>query len=448
MKKRTFLKLSSALVTGSALTPLVSWVQDEPLHNWAGNLTYSTSKNAHPTTVEEVMEWTKKFPDFKVLGTKHCFNTIADSKHQFLSIDKLDPDIRINAERKEVSVAAGIRYGQLAEWLYKEGWALHNLASLPHISVAGACVTATHGSGIKNGNLSTAVRALEFITAKGERVSLSKEKDGERFLGSVVNLGGLGVITRITLAIQPSFDVRQDVYEDLPLAQLEKHFDDIMGSGYSVSIFTDWQKKKLSQIWVKSRVEKDQAFQKPDNLFGAKAATRNLHPIKALSAENCTEQMGVPGPWHERLPHFKMNFTPSSGKELQSEFFVPRSRAYEAIMAVESMRDEIGPLLFITELRCIAADDFWMSPCYKRASLAIHFTWKPDWVNVRKLLPKIEATLAPFNAKPHWGKLFTMSPARFKILYPKLADFQQLLKEYDPGAKLKNDFLATNIYNV
>jgi xylitol oxidase len=277
---------------------------------------------------------------------------------------------------------------------------------------------------------------------------LSKEKDGERFLGSVVNLGGLGVITRITLAIQPSFDVRQDVYEDLPLAQLEKHFDEIMGSGYSVSIFTDWQKKILSQIWVKSRVEKDQAFQKPDNLFGAKAATRNLHPIKALSAENCTEQMGVPGPWHERLPHFKVNFTPSSGKELQSEFFVPRSRAYEAILAVESLRDEIGPLLFITELRCIAADDFWMSPCYKRASLAIHFTWKPDWVNVRKLLPKIEAKLAPFNAKPHWGKLFTMAPARFKILYPKLADFQQLLKEYDPAAKLKNEFLATNIYNV
>ena len=448
MKKRTFLKLSSALVTGTALAPLTSWVQDEPIHNWAGNLTYSTSNNAHPTTIEEVIAWTKKYPDFKVLGTRHCFNTIADSKHQFLSIDKLDPDIKLNAQAKEVSVAAGIRYGQLAEWLYKQGWALHNLASLPHISVAGACITATHGSGIKNGNLSTAVKELEFVNGSGERLTVGKSKDGDLFQGSVVNLGGFGVITRVTLAIQPTFNVRQDVYEDLPLAQLEKHFDEIMGSGYSVSIFSDWQNKNLSQVWVKSRVEEGQPFHKPDNLFGAKPATRNLHPIKALSAENCTEQMGVPGPWHERLPHFKMNFTPSSGKELQSEFFVPRSRAYEAIMAVESLRDEIGPLLFITELRCIDADEFWMSPCYKRPSLAIHFTWKPDWENVRKLLPKIEAKLAPFSAKPHWGKLFTMAPERFKSLYPRLPDFQKLLKQFDPAGKLKNDFLARNIYNV
>ena len=440
MKKRTFLKISSALVTGSALSPLASWSQDAPIMNWAGNLTYSTTKNVHPQSLAEIRELVKKFPQFKVLGTRHCFNTIADSKQQFLSIDKLDPGISINKEGRTVSVAAGIRYGQLAEYLNREGWALHNLASLPHISVAGACLTATHGSGIKNGNLSTAVKSLEFVTANGEVVNFSREKDGDQFLGSVVNLGGLGVITRMTLAIQPSFMVRQDVYEDLPLQQLEKHFDEIMGSGYSVSIFSNWQNKNLSQVWVKSRVEEGKEFSKPADLFGAKPATRNLHPIRELSAENCTEQMGVPGPWHERLPHFKMNFTPSSGKELQSEFFVPRSRAYEAIMAVETLRDEIGPLLFITELRCIDADDFWMSPCYQQPSLAIHFTWKQDWAGVSKLLPRIEAKLAPFHAKPHWGKLFTMSPDHFRQLYQRLTRFPALIKTVRPIRKIQERF--------
>jgi xylitol oxidase len=441
MDKRTFLKISSVLVAGTALGPVGSWAQDTPILNWAGNLTYSTTKNVHPQNVAEVISLTKKFPKFKTLGTKHCFNTIADSKEQFLSVDKLEPGIAIDKAAGTVSVAAGIRYGQLAEWLYKEGWALHNLASLPHISVAGACVTATHGSGIKNGNLSSAVRGLEFVTSQGNQVKLSKDKDGDQFAGAVVNLGAIGVITRMTLVIQPNFLVRQDVYEDLPLSQLEHHFDEIMGSGYSVSIFSNWQNQNLSQVWVKRKVEKDQPFNKPTDLFGAKPATRNLHPIKELSAENCTEQMGVPGPWHERLPHFKMNFTPSSGKELQSEFFVPRSRAYEAIMAVESLRDQIGPLLFITELRCIDGDDFWMSPCYKTPSLAIHFTWKQDWAGVSKLLPQIEEKLAPFNAKPHWGKLFTMSPSKFKTLYPRYEDFRKLVKEYDPPGKFRNDFL-------
>jgi len=444
MDKRTFLKLSSTLLAGSALGPVFTWAQDTPILNWAGNLTYSTSKNVHPHNVDEVVNMTKQFPKFKALGTRHCFNTIADSKDQFLSIDKFDPNIVLDKSARTVTVAAGIRYGQLAEWLYNEGWALHNLASLPHISVAGACVTGTHGSGIKNGNLSTAVRGLEFVTASGEFVKLSTKE--ELFQGSVVNLGAIGVITRITLAVQPTFLIRQDVYEDLPLSQLEHHFDDIMGSGYSVSIFSNWQNKNLSQVWVKSKVEKDEQFKKPKDLYGAKPATRNLHPIKELSAENCTEQMGVPGPWHERLPHFKMNFTPSSGKELQSEFFVSRAQAYEAIMAVESLRDEIGPLLFITELRCIDGDDFWMSPCYKTPSLAIHFTWKQDWAGVSKLLPKIEAKLAPFHAKPHWGKLFTMPPSNFRMLYPKFEDFRKLAMQYDPSGKFRNGFLEKNIF--
>ena len=172
-----------------------------------------------------------------------------------------------------------------------------------------------------------------------------------------------------------------------------------------------------------------------------------MHPIISLSAENCTEQMSVPGPWHERLPHFKMGFTPSSGKELQSEYFVPRQHAYEAIMAVEKLHRQITPHLMITEIRTIDTDNFWMSPCYQQPSATIHFTWQQDWPAVKKLLPLIEEKLAPFNAKPHWGKLFTMQPAKLKSLYPKLTEFQQLIKHYDPQRKFGNNFLETNIYD-
>ena len=217
---------------------------------------------------------------------------------------------------------------------------MHNLASLPHVSVAGACATATHGSGSKNGNLSTAVSALEIVTADGEVVTLSRQKDGDRFAGAGVALGGLGVVTKVTLDVQPTFQVRQVVYENLSLAQLENHLDDIFASGYSVSLFTDWQNHRATQVWIKHRVEPGDSFEFAPEFYGAKLATRKLHPLAGHSAENCTEQMGIPGPWYERLPHFRMNFTPSSGAELQTEYFVPRNRGYEAILAVEKLRDQ------------------------------------------------------------------------------------------------------------
>jgi xylitol oxidase len=269
--------------------------------------------------------------------------------------------------------------------------------------VAGACSTATHGSGQKNGNLATAVSGLEIVTAEGKIVNLSRERDAETFNGAVVGLGALGVITKITLDIQPSFMMRQYVYENLPLSELKNHFGAIEASGYSVSLFTDWQNQRINEIWIKSRIEKGRAFQATPEFFGAKLATRNMHPIAALSAENCTEQMGVPGPWYERLPHFRMGFTPSAGKELQSEYFVPRDRAVEAILAVERLRDQVSPALLITEIRTIAADKLWMSPCYEQDCVTIHFTWKPDRPTVSKLLPVIERELAPFNP-PTLGK--------------------------------------------
>ncbi|QHW00638.1 D-arabinono-1,4-lactone oxidase [Spirosoma endbachense] len=446
MKKRTFLKLSSALMATPIISPLANLVPGEKLKNWAGNYTYSTDRLYSAKSIEQVKEIVKKYNKLKVLGTRHCFNGIADSKNNFISLREMDKVLSLNAAAHTVTVDASMRYGQLAPYLDSKGYALHNLASLPHISIAGACATATHGSGVKNGNLSTAVAALEIVTANGDVRTLSRAKDGDAFRAAVVNLGALGVVTKVTLNLQPTFKMRQYVYENLPLDQVKAHFDAIMSGGYSVSLFTDWQKKRINEVWIKERVEGGNKQVAKPTYFGATLATKNLHPIAELSAENCTEQMGVAGPWYERLPHFKMGFTPSSGKELQSEYFVPRKNAVEAILAVERLRDHISPHLMISELRTIDADDFWMSTAYKQPSLAIHFTWKQDWASVSKVLPMIEKELEPFRARPHWGKLFTLSASKLQSRYEKLPDFKKLVKEYDPQGKFRNAFLDSTIY--
>lgn len=390
----------------------------------------------------------RKEPKLKTLSTRHCFNQIADSKDAFLSLKAMDKVVALNPQSRSVTILAGMSYGQLCPYLHAQGFALHNLASLPHISVVGACSTATHGSGERNGNLATSVSAMELVTAAGEIVYLSRQADGERFCAAVVGLGAFGVITKITLNIEPAFEMRQDVYENLPLKELANNFDAIEASGYSVSLFTDWQQQRIGTVWIKNRVEHSEAAKPAPDFFGAKLAGENLHPIPGISAENCTEQMGVPGPWYERLPHFRMGFLPSAGEELQSEYFVPRQHAVEAVLAVERLRDKITPPLLITEIRAIAADDLWLSPCYKQACIAIHFTWNPEWNAVKKLLPEIERELAPFHARPHWGKLFTMSAQQLRSLYEKLPEFAQLARQFDPEGKFRNDFLQTYIFDA
>ncbi|WP_153800423.1 D-arabinono-1,4-lactone oxidase [Foetidibacter luteolus] len=446
MHKRTFVKLSSALVTGAMFSPMISFSQKEKLRNWAGNYEYSTTNLDTPETLEQLKALVKKYSKMKALGTRHCFNGIADSTHQLVSSGKFDKVIELDKQAATVTVGAGIKYGQLCPYLESNGFALHNLASLPHISIAGACATATHGSGDKNGNLATAVAALELVTASGDVVQLSRQKDGDKFAGAVVSLGALGFISKVTLNLQPNFAMRQVVYERLPMSELKDHFEEIESAGYSVSLFTDWQSDSINEVWIKSKAEPGAPFNKEAEFFGAIAASKNLHPIAELSAEHCTEQLGIPGPWYERMPHFKMGFTPSSGKELQSEFFVPRRHAVEAIQAIARLGKQVGPHLFISEIRTIAADDLWMSPCYKQDSVAIHFTWKQEWDAVSKLLPIIEKELSPFNVKPHWGKLFSIPNARLKSLYERYGDFIQLAKEYDPTGKFRNDFLSKNIY--
>jgi len=420
--------------------------QQGRLQNWAGNLTYSTDRVTYPNSVADIGPLVTKCDHLRGLGTRHCFNTIADSKYNLMSSSKMNHVLSLDRQNRTVTVEGGIKYGELSPYLDKEGFALHNLASLPHISVAGSIITATHGSGIHNGNLSTAVKALEVVVADGTLLAFSKEKDGETFEGVVVNPGALGIIASVTLEVQPTFSMRQQVFVKLPLSQMKDHFDEIVSAGYSVSLFTDWQSPFINEVWIKDKVNPETAYQPMEEFYGAKAATKDLHPIIELSAENCTPQMGKPGPWYERLPHFKMGFTPSSGKELQSEYFIARSHAVEAILAIQSLGKQIGPHLFITEIRTIAADTLWMSPCRNQDSVTIHFTWKQEWDAVSKLLPLIEKELAPFQPRPHWGKLFTMPASVLESRYEKLADFKKLLAHYDPKGKFRNDFLKDNLY--
>jgi alditol oxidase len=415
--------------------------------NWAGNHQYSTERLFFPLTVKEVQDLVQRHRKIKVLGTRHSFNGIADSTENLISLGAFEPLIEIESTTQTVTVGAGVRYGQLCRHLYSHGFALHNLGSLPHISVAGACVSATHGSGVKNGILATAVSAMEFIDANGNIVVLSREKDGEKFFGAVVNLGALGVVTKLKLDLHPTYQLRQDVFEDLPFSSLQDHLEDILSIGYSVSLFTDWKTRSFNQVWVKRRKGdgRGSGFVQAE-FFGAKAATKNLHPIITMPAENCTEQMGVQGPWHERLPHFRMEFTPSNGEELQSEYFVPRDQALDAILSIEQIRQHLAPYVLISEIRTIDADQFWMSPCYKQPCVAIHFTWKQNWPAVKMLLPMIEERLAPFSARPHWSKLFTMEPAALQLLYKNLPDFLRLVDQYDPEGKFRNEFLERYIW--
>ncbi len=452
MKKRTFIRTSSVLAAGAILSPITNCESPKeekktPRYNWAGNYQYKAGNFLSPGSIEEVQGLVKDTSKLKALGTQHSFNNIADNPENQISTKKLDKIIELNSDSQTVTVESGVSYGKLSLYLHEKGFALHNLASLPHISVAGACATATHGSGDNNGNLATAVNAIEMVTADGEIISLSRDIDGDRFNGAVVGLGALGIVTKVTLDVQPTFDMTQDVYLNMPMSQMADHFDEIESKGYSVSLFTDWQNNNINQVWVKKKVENDGLVEVERELFGATIADRDVHPIIALSAENCTGQMSVPGPWYNRLPHFKMDFTPSSGEELQSEFFVPRDEAVEAILAINKLADQVGPHLFISEIRTVAADDLWMSTAYQRHSVIIHFTWKQDWPAVSKLLPTIERELAPFDVRPHWGKLFTIDPKVLQSRYDRYADFLQLLKEFDPQGKFRNAFLDKNIYS-
>ncbi|MGI5244765.1 FAD-binding protein [Dactylosporangium sp. CA-139066] len=401
------------------------------LRNWAGNIEFGAARVHRPETVEQVQEIVASAERVRALGTGHSFNPIADTPGDLISVAGLPADIRIDEARGTVSVGGGVRYGDLARVLDAEGYALHNLGSLPHISVAGAVATGTHGSGVGLGNLATAVAGVEIVAGGGELVSL-RRGDAD-FPGAVVALGALGVVVRVTLDVVPAYRMSQHVFEHLPRAQLDAHWDEIAAAAYSVSLFTSWAGDTVDQVWLKRRVGDAPA---PGELFGAKPAGGARHPIASMSPVHCTEQGGAPGPWHERLPHFRLDFTPSSGEELQTEYFVARADAPAAFAAVERVRDLVVPALQISEIRTVAADELWLSPHYGRDSVALHFTWVPDNDLVLGAVEALEEQLAPLGARPHWGKVFRHAPR-----YPRGGDFAALAARMDPRGAFRNAFV-------
>ena len=413
--------------------------------NWSGHVTFGARAIHHPATLDEVRAIVAAASNVRAFGARHSFNAVADTTGDHLSLERLDRVLAIDPERRVVTVEGGIRYATLGPQLHAAGFALHNLASLPHVSVAGAVATATHGSGDRNGNLATAVSGLELVTAGGDVMTLSRERDGDTFRGAVVGLGGLGIVTKLTLDIEPTFEVRQVIYDGLREARLDDDFEGIMGGAYSVSLFTDWRDERIRQTWVKRREGVDAMPEEGADYFGAMPAPHPRVLAESSSPSIVTEQGDVPGPWHERLPHFRPEVMPG-GDELQSEYFVPRRHAPAAIRALGTLRGRIAPLVKLSEFRTMTADDLWMSMAYGRDTVGLHFTWRRDWPAVSRLLPAIEEQLAPFGARPHWGKLFTLDAARIRALYPKLPDFRALLKEYDPAGKFRNEFFDTYIF--
>ena len=383
----------------------------------------------------------------KTLNTHQNNNNNTNNNHCLVSLEVLEGEGVVDQERQTVSVPAGMTYGQLCPWLHEHGLALFNLASLPHISVAGACALGTHGSGVRKGNLATAVVGMEMVGDSGELWTSTDDTGGGPFSGVPVHLGALGVVTRVHLRVEPGYRVRQLVYEGLPSAMLEAHFGEILAAGDSVSLFTRWRDRRVDALWIKERVRDTPQPEAPAERFEATLATRNLHPIAEESAESCTEQGGSPGPWFERLPHFRMGFTPSRGAELQSEYFVSLENGVDAIQAVERLRDAVCPHLLITEFRTVAVDELRMSPRYGRVCLAIHLTWKPDWPGVRDVLPQIEQELSHLPPRPHWGKLFTMEPAVLRARYERLSDFVTLARKLDPTGKFRNEFLDRYLFS-
>ncbi|MGY4773430.1 D-arabinono-1,4-lactone oxidase [Kribbella sp. CWNU-51] len=401
--------------------------------NWAGNVSFASALEA-PRSVEELQELVAASEKLRVLGTGHSFNRIADSTGTLVSVAELPKVIEVGDSG--VTVSAGLRYGEITAALEAQGLALHNLGSLPHISVAGACSTGTHGSGDGNGPLADAVNAITLVDASGELVTLTRG-DAD-FAGSIVSLGALGVTVSLTLDVQPSYQVSQVVYDGLPVERLGTDFAAVMGSAYSVSAFTDWVDPDV-MVWRKQRGH--EPIQ--PTWLGAKVADGPRHPIKSMPADYATQQGGIPGPWHERLPHFRLEFTPSNGDELQSEYFVPRERAAEAFDALRALGNQFAPVIQVSEVRTIAADDLWLSPSQGRDTVALHFTWIQDEAAVRPVVTALEEAIAPLDARPHWGKVFAADAATLRQRYPKVPDFIALAAKYDPAGKFRNPYLDT-----
>jgi xylitol oxidase len=413
--------------------------EPQPELNWSGNYRYR-GRIERAQSVDELRQLIAGARKVGFLGSRHSFNAIADAD-VLLDMRSLPQAIDIDLDGATATVSGGTTYGTLAQELDRHGMALANFASLPHITVAGAIATGTHGSGIGNGGLGTSVSSLEIITADGNSVFV--KRDSPDLNGCVVALGALGAVVSVGIDIQPAYSIRQLVVQDVPWSSLAVELREVMSSAYSVSLFTRWD-DSVSQAWVKQRVAESDVALHPA-LSAGRPAERNLHPVGDLGTANCTPQLGVEGPSFDRLPHFRIGFTPSAGDELQSEFLLDWSAAAEAVEAMRAVGDRIRPALLISEIRAVAGDELWMSPSFGRDSLAIHFTWRPEPELVRSALTLIESQLLPLGARPHWGKVFLAGTEQIRPRYSQLGAFSALAERFDPEHAFRNGWLEQHV---
>lgn len=402
-------------------------LSDDRLRNWAGNHTYGATAIHHPESLEQLRKLLlSQTRSLRAFATRHSFTDIGDAE-TLVSLDRLPAARRIEIDRQTDTVAVGpaITFAQLAATLNRNGLALANLASLPHISVCGAVATATHGSGDRVGNLATLVCGMRILTAEGELVTL--EAGDERLPGAVVHLGLLGLVLEVTLRVVPYYELSQTVFEGLEWNALFAHFDEVFALGRSVSVFHRFG-ARTQAVWVKAEPE----HELPGELLGAPAARVPQHPLPGGDTAAATAQLGEPGPWSERLPHFRSGFVPSDGNEIQSELFVPRAAAVGAVRELLTLGEQLAPTLLVGELRTIAADELWLSPQHQRSSIGVHFTWRREPRAVAEHVALIEQVLAPFAIRPHWGKIFSVAPETLVRCYPHAADFGKLRADMDP----------------
>ncbi|MBO0983472.1 D-arabinono-1,4-lactone oxidase [Rathayibacter sp. SD072] len=411
--------------------------------NWAGTYEYHAADILEPESIEEVQSLVRSSDRIRALGTRHSFNALPDTPGTLVHLGRIAPEPVIDAEASTITVGGSTRYGIVASHLHAAGYALHNMGSLPHISVAGAISTGTHGSGDRNANLSSAVSALEIVTADGSLRTIRRGEPG--FEGVVVGLGAFGIVTRVTLDIQPTFDVRQDAFVDLPWDRVLDDFDAITSSAYSVSLMTHWSSPTVEQLWLKTKVEKGSVADVDATHLGAVAASASLFAVSEGVDSNLNPFGGSVGPWSERLPHFRLDREPSAGDEIQSEYMVPRDRIREAIVALRAIGDRIDEVLLITELRTMAGDDQWLSPASGRDSVGIHFTFAKDRAGVDAVLPAVEGALLPLGARPHWGKHFLVGADEIAPLYPHLPEWRALVGEWDPSGRFASDFVRERL---
>jgi len=411
-----------------------------PLTNWAGNQNFHAATVHHPTTIAELQDLVAAEPRIRALGTRHSFSAIADTAGVLVALGALDRNISVDPAGRTVSVSAGTRYGVLAAELQAQGFALANMASLPHVSVAGGTATGTHGSGDANGVLATSIAAIDLITADGSLRTIDRSHPD--LPAVAVGLGAFGVVSRLTLDIEPSFLVRQDVFVNAPWDAVLDRFDEVMASAYSVSLMGSFAGPVITQLWQKTRLPVDDLELVAGIVRQAKFGGTWYDDAHLPVDTALNPRAGIPGPWSERLPHFRLDLPPSvGGDELQTEYFVSREHGVAALRMLRTLGEQIAPHLHAAEVRTVAADRLWLSPAFKRDCLSIGFTWRNHPAEVNALLPVIETALALFEPRPHWGKLWAMAPDELAGRYPRSGDFAELVRRYDPTGKFQNPLL-------